>query len=183
MCENNKNLNICLKVDETTIYHFDETINEQSIIDSVKNIEKLLQANGAAPKKIQDIFELTIEIMQNMLNYAYGNKDLQNNKKEAKGFLVLSYLTDTDIYTIQSCNLVEKQQETIIKDKLAVLENLTDKELRKLSRQKMRDKSDMHQKGAGLGFIMIVRKAIKPIEISFNDIDDDVCQFKLKIEV
>ena len=183
MCETNQNLNICLKIDETTIYQFDETINEQSIIDSVRNIEELLESNGATPKKTQDIFELIVEIMQNMLNYSYGNKDLSNNKKEAKGSLVLSYLTDTDTYTIQSCNLVEVQQETIIRQKLNSLEGLNDKELRKLSRQKMRDKTDMHQKGAGLGFIMISRKAIKPIEIFFDDIDDNVKQFKLKLEI
>jgi len=54
MCETNQNLNICLKIDETTIYQFDETINEQSIIDSVRNIEELLESNGATPKKTQD---------------------------------------------------------------------------------------------------------------------------------
>ena len=67
-------------------------------IDNLDKIEELLKSNGATPKKTQDIFELTIEIMQNMLNYSYGNKELPNNKKEANGTISLSYDSVKDKY-------------------------------------------------------------------------------------
>jgi len=182
MCSNDKNLNICLKIDKDTIYHFDEVINEQNIINSVKNIEEQLKQNGACAKKIQDIFETVIEIMQNMLNYSYGNKDLPNNKKEAKGNFTLSYYTDTDKYIIQSCNLIDSKQEDVIKDKILVLKDLDHKELRKLARQKMRDRTDNHSKGAGLGFITIAKKVTKPIKATFVKVDENIKQFRLELE-
>ncbi len=182
MCGNN-NLNMCLKIDNNTIYEFDEKINEQSIIKSAKHIETLLKDNNAKPNKIQDVFELLIEVMQNMLNYSYGNTDLPNNKKEANGVFVLSYDTATDIYTLQSCNLInEKQQQPII-DKLDSLKGLDDKALRKLAREKMRSKEDNHSKGAGLGFIMMERKSSKPIEIGFLPFRDGLLQYKLTLIV
>ena len=182
MCENN-NLKICLKIDNTTIYEFDEKINEQSMIKSAKHIEQILIKNNAKPNKIQDVFELLVEILQNILNYSYGNVDLPNNKKEANGAFVLSYDTQNDKYILQSCNLIEKTQEQIIKDKFSSIKDLDDKALRKLSREKMRSQVDKHEKGAGLGFIMMQRKSSEPIETEFLPYKDEVLQFKLKLVV
>ncbi len=182
MCEND-NLNMCLKIDDNTIYEFDEKINEQSMISSAKHIEQLLKENNAKPNKIQDIFELLIEVMQNILNYSYLNVDLENNKKEANGTFILSYDTSTDTYTLQSCNLIyEKQREPIV-DKLNSIKGLDDKALRKLAREKMRSKEDMHSKGAGLGFIMMERKSSQPIEVEFLEFKDDLLQYKLKLTI
>ena len=148
MCEN-ENLKMCLKIDDTTIYEFDEKINEQSIINSAKHIEQLLIENNAKPNKIQDVFELLVEIMQNMLNYSYGNIDLPNNKKEANGVFVLSYDTKIDIFTLQSCNLINENQKQIIENKFDSIKGLDDKELRKLTRDIMRNNTDKHNKGGG----------------------------------
>ena len=70
MCSTDEKLKICLKIDEETIYDFNETINESSIIASAKAIEQLLIKNNAEPSKIQDMYEVLIEVMQNILNYS-----------------------------------------------------------------------------------------------------------------
>ena len=178
MCEKSENLLICLNIDDSTIYKFNEKINEKTIIDSAKFIEKLLKGNDAKPAKVQNIFELMIEVMQNMLNYSYGNVELEDNKIEATGAFVLSYNSKDDTYKMQSCNLIAKGQEDIIKTKLDSIKGLDDKELRKLMRTKMRSKEDAHDKGAGLGFIMMARKCTKPIETEFIPYDEESLQFK-----
>ncbi|MEA3499228.1 MAG: SiaB family protein kinase [Campylobacterota bacterium] len=180
MCNDN-NLNLCLKIDENTIFEFHEKINEQAIIDTAKQIEHLLKQNNAKPAKIQDVFEILVEVMQNMLNYSYGNKLLENNKKEASGIFTLSYETTSDRYTLESCNLIEEYLQEVIERKIDSIKDLDEKALRKLSREKMRSKEDNHDKGAGLGFIMMQRKSTQPIAIEFVPYKDKIVQFKLKL--
>jgi len=172
-----------LKIDNTTIYKFDEKINEESMIKSVKHIEELLKQNKAKPDKIQNVFELIIEIMQNMLNYSYGNKQLANNKKEADGSFTLSYKTSDDTYLLQSCNLIEDFQKETIKERLQEINGLDKKEIRKLIREKMKTKEGMHDKGAGLGFMMMARRSIEPIQTEILPHNDGIYKFTLKVVV
>jgi len=186
MCNDNNNLNLCLRIDESTIFEFDEKINEQAIIDTAKQIEQLLIQNNAKPAKIQDVFEILVEVMQNMLNYSYGNRLLENNKKEATGSFTLSYETTNDTYTLNSCNLIDASLQEVIMEKIDFIKDFDDKALRKLSREKMRSKKDNHDKGAGLGFIMMQRKSTQPISIEFvpfKAFKDKIVQFKLKLKL
>ncbi len=180
-CNDLENLKLCLEIDEKTIYEFNEKINEASIVKSAKYIEKLLQQNSAKPEKIQNVFELLIEVMQNILNYSYGSIFLEDNKKEAHGVLSLSYTSETDRYILQSCNLIDKKQENLINKKLQDIEGLDSIALRKLAREKMRSKEDNHNKGAGLGFIMMARKCIEPIRVEFTPYNENILQYKLKL--
>ena len=180
MC-NDDNPNLYLKIDENIIFEFHETINEQAIIDTAKQIEHLLKQNNAKPAKIQDVFEILVEVMQNMLNYSYGNTLLENNKKEANGNFTLSYETISDTYTLKSCNLIDANLQEVIVQKIDSIKDLDDKALRKLSREKMRSKEDNHDKGAGLGFIMMQRKSTQAIDIEFVPFEENVVQFKLKL--
>ncbi len=159
-CKDLENLKLCLEIDDKTIYEFNDKINEKNIVEAAKYIEELLKQNNTSSKKIQDVFELLVEVMQNILNYSHGSTTLKDNKREAYGILSLSYTSDTDIYILQSCNVIAKEQENIIKEKLKSLEGLDDKALRKLAREKMRSREDNHDKGAGLGFIMMAKKCI-----------------------
>lgn len=183
VCTNIENIKMCLTIDENTIYEFYEKINEESMIRSAKHIEKLLHENNAQPEKIQNVFELMIEVMQNMLNYSYGNVELENNKREANGILILSYNTIDDTYILQSCNLITQNEEEIIKSKVEQIKGLDDKELRKLAREKMRSKVHNHEKGAGLGYIMMARKCTEPISIDFLPFKNDILQYKLKLVI
>jgi flagellar motor component MotA len=180
-CTDLENLKLCLEVDDKVVYEFSDKVNEENIIKAAKHIEELLSKNDANPKKIQDVFELLVEVMQNILNYSHSMVALENNKREAYGVLILSYTSSSDKYILQSCNLIDKEQENIISEKLESLDGLDSKDLRKLAREKMRSREDNHDKGAGLGFIMMARKCTEPIEISFSPFKEDVLQYKLKL--
>ena len=180
-CESLKDLTLCLEIDDKVIYEFDDIVNEENMIESAKYIEELLKKNNAKPDKIQNVFVLLIEVMQNILNYSYGAIVLEDNKKEAFGMLIISYRSQNDTYTLQSCNLITKAQENEIRNKLEAVEGLDSTALRKLARDKMRSKEDKHQKGAGLGFILMARKCIEPIEVDFIPWKEDIIQYKLKL--
>jgi len=182
-CKDLENLKLCLEIDDKTIYEFNDKINEVNMVKAAKHIEELLKQNNANPKKTRDVFELLIEVMQNILNYSYGSIDLQENKKEAYGVISLSYTSDIGTYLLQSCNLILKEQESIISNKVNSLEGLDTKALKKRSREKMRSGEDNHTKGAGLGFIMMARKSMEPIDISFLPYKENITQFKLTLVI
>jgi len=183
MCTTDEKLNICLIVDDGVIYEFNKTINENSIIHTAKSIEDILINNNAKASKIKNVYEILIEIMQNILNYSYGNIDLSDNRKEATGSISLSYKSEKDVYLLQTCNLVDADQKEEIKDRLYKVRDLDDKQLRKLARQKMRSREDNHEKGAGLGFITIARKCSEPIFVEFTDIGNKIEQVIFKFVI
>jgi len=168
MCELNENLKLSLSINDKLIYSNQETINESTIISTVKHIRELLLKNEEEQKTIKDIFEIMVEVMQNILNYSYGNVHLENNKKEAKGSIIVLYNTKDDQYTIQSCNLITKDQKEVLHTRLKEVEGLDKSALRKLARVKMRSRHDNHDRGAGLGLIVMAQKVSKPIKMDFK---------------
>lgn len=177
------NLKVCVKINSNTIYEHNEKINENAITKSALNIEKILVEYKADVDKVRGIYEITVEIMQNILNYSYDRKKIANNKMEANGTYLVSYNSEYDTYIIESCNLIEVSQENKIKKIITSLEGLDEKGLRRLARQSMREKVNNHAKGAGLGLIMMAKYSSKPIETTFKDIEDDIKSFKMKLVV
>jgi hypothetical protein len=177
-----RDIKICIKIDNNIIYKFSGKVNEQIMINSANNIEKLLIDNGAKKDKIQNVFELFIETVQNILNYSYKNP-LNSSRKEVLCNFSLLYCTKNDTYILESCNLIEKTQQAIIEFKIKSLENLDDKALRKLIRKKSRSKEDSHDNGAGLGYIMMTKKSSLPISIQFSPYEEGILQYKQKLVI
>lgn len=174
-------ITICIKVNDNTVYEFSGRVDEEVMIRSASNIESLLIANGANREKIQNVFELFIETIQNMLSYAYNSICVEDNRKEVFCNFSLSYLTEDDTYILESCNLIkERQKETII-EKIDFLKDLDDKALRKLIRSKSRSREDNHDRGAGLGYIIMTRKSSLPIEVLFLPYGEGILKYKQRL--
>lgn len=178
------NIEMSVEIDKNPIYSFTQTVTEDNIIESAKAIEKMLISNQAKPEKIQNVFEIIVEIMQNMLNYSYGSRSIDENKKEGYGSFSLSYFSNEDTYVICSGNEIANSQQKIIEERVKEIEGLDSQALRKLLREKMRSKKDIHDKGAGLGFATIAKKCIAPIEINFIPTDKEgVLLFEQKLTI
>ena len=176
------NVKICIKIDNSTIYEFSGKVDEQVMISGANHIEKLLLDNGANRDKIQNVFELFIETIQNILNYSYNVK-LNDNKKEVFCNFSLLYSTEDDTYILESCNLIEEHQKKVIEFKLNSLENLDEMALRKLIRKKSRSREDNHGRGAGLGYIMMSRKSSLPIKVQFSPYEEGILKYKQKLVI
>jgi len=177
-----RDVKICIKIDGIIIYEFSGRVNEKIMISSANNIERLLMEKGAKKEKVQNVFELFIETVQNILNYSYNVK-LNSNKKEVFCNFSLLYSTRDDIYILESCNLIEEAQKEVIEFKLKSLENLDDKALRRLIRKKSRSREDRHDRGAGLGYIMMTRKSSLPISVYFTPYREGILKYKQKLVI
>jgi hypothetical protein len=179
----NEELNLFVEVDKRLIYNFSEKINEQKIVEIATKIEKMLLENGANHTKIKSVYEITVEMLQNILSYSYDSAEIEENRLEANCSFRVAYNSEEDIYCLNSFNLIESSQESLIREKLDALKGLTDKELRQLARQKMRSREDNHNRGAGLGFITIAKKATKELSYEFKDIVGEVKRFEFLVKV
>ncbi len=178
-----ESLMLCLQIDGERIYQYCGKINEEEIVKNAKNIENILKQNGASPDKIQNVFELFVESMQNMLNYSYGTIELENNKRESNCNFSLSYDTQENSYILESCNLIQANQKENIEKNLDQIQGLDKMALRKLARKKVRSRKDTHDKGAGLGFIIMARKSLKPIEVTFIPQSNNIFRYRQKLVI
>lgn len=176
-------LKISIEINEKELYSFSEKINEQKIIETATKIEKLLLNNGASNTKIKTVYTLTIEILQNILNYSYDSEEVKDNKMEAYGSFCVSFHSTNDTYYLTSCNLIQKNQEAIISSRIDSLMNLNNQQLRTIGKEKMRSHRDNHEKGAGLGLITIAKKSSKPILYEFISINEDITKCKLIVTI
>jgi uncharacterized protein (UPF0335 family) len=174
-------IKFCVLIDNKTILEVSERINEETIKDTVSKIEKSLLESGAKPKKIKDVFEISVEMLQNILNYSYGSRELENQKKEADGVFRVTYNSDGDLYTMTSTNLVSSEQAVVIQDKVESLKGLDDKEIRKLIREKMRSRENKHSKGAGLGLLVMAKKSSESIGVSFENVMSGIKKMFLSV--
>jgi len=176
-------LNLCIVVDKKIIYECNEKITQENIIKSAKKIKSQLINKKISKEKIDAIYEISIEILQNILKYSYGNKIDADKIREADGKFGVTYDSAKDIITLKSCNLINSDKVELIKQRVQEVSGLNEEELRKLFRQKMKTKKDNHDNGAGLGFITIARKVSEPINVEFEPIINGVEKYSLEVVV
>jgi len=181
--ENTKELELCIKVDDNIISELRPKVTQKTIITTVQNIKQQLLDNNLDKEKVFDIYDVSIEILQNILKYSYGIKIDEDKKREADGKFTLSYNSTTLKVEIVSENIITSSQVDIVKQRIDEVTGLDEKALRKLLRDKMKSKRDGHKNGAGLGFATIATKVSEPIEVEFEEILDDVIKYKLKIVI
>jgi len=176
-------LTLCFTIDGDNIYQFSGKMNEQNMIHAATTIETLLTEQSAPKDKIQNVFELFIETIQNILNYASNSIELSNHKREVECDCSLSFFTKENTYILESCNLIHKNQKSLIEERLNSIDGLDKQTLRKLIRKSSRSKENKHNNGAGLGYILMSLKSKHPIEIEFNEYNNNTFKYKQKLVI
>jgi len=96
----------------------------------------------------------------------------------SSGLLITGY--DNGHYYVLCGNKVNNETVELLKDKLVTLRNMDKDELRRYYKEQRKKNTPEDSKGAGLGFIELARKSVKPIEFSFQPIDEHFSFFSLK---
>ncbi|WP_455756964.1 SiaB family protein kinase [Sulfurimonas sp.] len=172
-----------LEVDGSVICQFDEKIDNKNIVSSVTNIESSLKKLNISEEKIDDIFKVMIEILNNILNYSSDTKDIGNKSNEAKGTFKIVIDTKLNSFIMESSNLIYDSQKEILESRLLEVKGLDYNSLRKLKRKKMRAKYDVHDKGAGLGFLTMALIVGDSINIEFIPVEGNILKYILRLSL
>jgi len=147
---------------------------------------KRLEFDEVSTSASQSVFSVFIEQINNMMMYSAekdSKSDTEGNAVEvSKGIFILGVQKDS--YFIQTGNLVSNYSAEILKERIDYLNTLDKQELRQYQRERMKaDNDNLESKGAGLGLIVVARRATSPIEYEFEPYDDQRQYFTMYISI
>jgi len=159
-------------VTETVLSGVGEAIKQKLVIDD------------ADTKTLRGVFAVFVEQMQNMIRYSAEKvlaSDTESPIEIRYGILTIG--REGDDYVIHAGNLVARSDVERLREMLSEIRGMNKEELRALHKERLRSGPPEGSKGAGLGFMEIARRASKPIEFDFADVDDEHVFFALKASV
>jgi hypothetical protein len=122
-----------------------------------------------------------VEQSQNIIHYSAEKTPPDEDKAElSSGIIGVGY--DTGHYYVLCGNRVKKEAVAALGEQLTKLQSMSKDELKRYYKEERRKKSrpNSNSKGAGLGFIELARKSVKPIEFDVKQIDEQFSFFSLK---
>jgi len=148
-------------------------------------IRQKLFFDDADTKTMRSVFAVFVEQMQNMIRYSAERApaDVSGSSPNGIRYGILTIGQENGDYVIHAGNLVQHSDVERLRAKLSRIRNMNKEELRVLYKEQLRGDPGEGSKGAGLGFMEIARRASKPIDFDFANVDDEHAFFTLKASV
>jgi hypothetical protein len=153
-------------------------------------IKNKLVLEAADTKTLRSVFAVFVEQMQNMIRYSAekvpnnaGEQPLGEQPVIEMRYGVLTIGREGDDYVVHAGNLVARSDVERLRERLSKIRSMNKEELRALYKERLRAGPEEGSKGATLGFMEIARRASKPIEFDFTDVDDTHAFFTLKASI
>lgn len=150
----------------------------QSVLDIMEVRLEFAEKNSKTKKKI---FNVLVEILQNLNHHIESAKSTQKLIDEGKN-AVFKIWTDDNNYIINTGNFIPNPNVESLKNWLIYINSTTEEELRALYKEKLNDKFTP-KGGGGLGFIDISRKSGQKLVYNFDKIDADYSFFSFQINI
>jgi Family of unknown function (DUF6272) len=150
-------------------------------------VKQKLSIEDADTRTIRSVFAVFVEQMQNIIRYSAertpeGAYPEGSPLKEMR-YGILTIGSENGDYVIYAGNLIERAEVGKLREKLKRIRGMSKDELRALYKEQLRSEPDAASKGAGVGLTEIARRASKPIEFDFHDVDEKYAFFALKASV
>jgi hypothetical protein len=144
----------------------------QALISSMTEaLEKEVEANDINMGVSNNIFTVFIELSQNMMNYSKTSKPFCRDILPG-GLIIVSKDTENNTYSVDSQNIVSKDDMVKIEPKLVEIQGLDRDGLKKRYRELRRSGKGTHEKGGGIGFYEIAKRCLQ-ISYEFKSINED----------
>lgn len=169
-----------LSSDHVLLEH-DGLVDKEVLLETLSKIETILDESGADKLCKRKIVNIAIETLQNLQLHSFPLE--QSSYPDLKPLFRMGMENENVIITIG--NLVANDERTVLEDKLVKINSLNNEEIKFLYGVIMKQTvvKFSTKGGAGLGLIDMKKKSGNPLEYLFQEIDDDVCYFSLKISV
>jgi len=148
-------------------------------------IKQKLALDDADTKTLRGVFSVFVEAMQNMIRYSaekVPNRVAEQPFSDMR-YGVLTIGREGNDYVVHAGNLIARSDVERLRSRLSQIRDMNAEALRALYKERLRAGPEEGSKGAGLGLIEIARRASKPIEFDFTDVDDEHVFFTLKAAV
>jgi Family of unknown function (DUF6272) len=168
------------------IFAYSGPVTETVLSGVGEAIKQKLVIDDADTKTLRSVFAVFVEQMQNMIRYSAEKVpigDTESPFNEIMRYGILTIGREGDGYVIHAGNLVSHSDVERLRERLSKIRSMNKEELRAVRKERLRGDPEEGSKGAGLGLMEIARRASKPIEFDFSDVDDEHAFFTLKAAV
>ena len=168
------------------IFAFSGYMTETVLSGVGEAIKQKLTIDDADTKTLRSVFAVFVEQMQNIIRYS-AELAAQSSAGDSPlleiRYGIVTIGQEGSRYIVQAGNLVAQKDVERLRTRLTKIRDMNKEELRALHKEQLRAAPEEGSKGAGLGIMEIARRASKPIEFDFTDVDGDYAFFTLKASV
>lgn len=171
------------------IFAYSGYVTEPVLSGVGEALKQKLAIDDADTKTLRSVFAIFVEQMQNIIRYSAERTETPlpptGNPKALREmrYGILTIGKEGADYVVCAGNLVQRADVPRLHARLNRIKEMNKEELKALYKEQLRAEPEEGSKGAGLGFMEIARRASKPIEFDFNDLDDDYAFFALKATI
>ncbi len=155
---------------EKTILMFKGILTQDILVMLAEMLTNNL-SNDPRQKTTKKMFSIFVELAQNIHRYSY-EKIMVSDKPVGAGIVLVNEFET--YYFLISGNVVEQPVYKVLKEKIDYLNDLDPDQLKQLRKDKLKQKRDENDKGAGVGLIDIKRKATSDIILNVKNLEDDL---------
>ena len=168
--------------DEQVILSFKGEFSAE-LLTSILHIMESKMLELSIPMQMKKrVFNVLVECFQNLYHHIdkdYSDIPIDATKNSA---LVMVKYVDNKIMVLTG-NYIPKRSTNDLKQKLVLVNELDEKELRELYQQRLLNNSVSRKGTAGLGIIDIARKSKNELGYEFVEVNDDYSFFCLSIVI
>jgi len=161
---------------------FSGPLSQDLTVEMGEILKTKMELEGASLSTTQKLFSILVELNQNIIHYSAEKITTQqaSGKKITTGCGIIAIGKTPEHYFLLAGNTVKKQEAERLQHILTSLNEMSRAELKSLYQVQRRKDPAECSKGAGLGFIEMVRKTSFPLSFDFSSIDEHHTFFSLK---
>jgi hypothetical protein len=160
-------------------------VNERVLGGVGEALKQKMVIEEADTKTLRSVFAVFVEQMQNIIRYSaekepeFAAADQGEAPLEIR-YGVIAIGQSDEGFCVEAGNLIMKEDVARLRARLEEIRTADRAGLKALYKEKLKEPQDEASKGAGVGFIEIARRASKPIEFDFMDVDEAYAFFMLR---
>jgi hypothetical protein len=161
-------------------------VNERVLGGVGEALKQKMVIEEADTKTLRSVFAVFVEQMQNIIRYSAEKEPEFAAADQGEAPLleirygVIAIGQSDEGFCVEAGNLIMKEDVARLRARLEEIRTADRAGLKALYKEKLKEPRDEASKGAGVGFIEIARRASKPIEFDFMDVDEAYAFFMLR---
>jgi len=162
---------------KATVYSYLGSLKEKEMNNVLRSMELILDSNVDKKVVRKKLFNILIEITQNLYNY-FDSRNVEGYKD-----IFIFVKERGDGYVIITGNFLLREEISSIKARIDMVNAMSETQIKELYRGILNFGGVSEGGGAGLGFVDLVRRSGKKLKYKFEDIDEKFSFFTLEVLV
>ncbi|MCJ2163374.1 MULTISPECIES: SiaB family protein kinase [unclassified Pseudodesulfovibrio] len=164
------------------ILYFNGPVSQSMVEGMAELMRAKMRAEDAAMGAVQRVFAILVELMQNIVRYS-AERHMDNGSHQgemAHGQIVVGR-EEAGHFFVACGNKVGSADCMELAEHIEILRSMNKDELKAYYRECRKRPDSATDKGAGLGFVEMARKASRPLDFDIVPVDVNTSFFSMKV--